>query len=145
MPILSPGSSFDFQLFLVDEDGLPYNQSPPYPKISLRRVSGTPTDIFIDQTMTPDTLGTFYYSFTPTTVGQYHLKYEYQLFGSSKFFFDDVDVETGGSGGGGSNISSSEIIIVAEPSDDDVIIVDESDSVIITDSNMEAVVIAKEC
>lgn len=139
---IQTGIPFISQLFLIDDDAQPIPQSAPFPKISGRYVTGAPSDIFVNQTMTPDAPGTFLFQWTPAAAGQYRLKYEYVIDGNSCFFFDDIDAEVGGGSGGSSE--NADMTIIAE-SDADEIIVDDTSSVTVTDSNMEAIVIVEEC
>lgn len=85
---------YTFQLFLVDAAGAKISQSSPYPKITIKRVSGTPAVIVNAATMTQDVVGRYIYAWTPTEKGQYSAEYEYQYLSVSRYANDEVDVQS---------------------------------------------------
>lgn len=109
------GVPFDLQLFLIDWQAQPLAQISPFPKVSVRLITGGPSDIFVNQPMSHDTTGTFYYSWTPGSIGQYRITYEYQFKSISRFFSEEIDVEIPSSGG--SNVNSDVTLITVPDSD----------------------------
>jgi hypothetical protein len=87
------GVPFVSQLFLIDDNATSISQTAPYPKISIRYMTGTPSNVVTGVTMTTDAVGKFYYPWTPTNAGQYQISFEYQVDGVSRFYFDEVDAE----------------------------------------------------
>lgn len=85
---------YTFQLFLTDSAGAKIAQTAPFPKITIRRVSGTPAVIVNAATMTQDVAGRYIYAWTPPAVGQYSAEYEYEYLSVSRFANDEIDVQS---------------------------------------------------
>jgi len=85
---------YTFQLFLADASGAKFGQTAPFPKITIRRVSGTPAVIVNAATMTQDVVGRYIYAWTPPAIGQYSAEYEYEYLSVSRFANDEIDVQS---------------------------------------------------